>query len=86
MSELDAYEDSDIKILLQLHNMAAVDPRKAVEAKDIAKILMMKVEELTSRLIDLAKRGYVVSLQDEVGNRRFHLTGLGVIKVASLFS
>ncbi|MEM2841686.1 MAG: hypothetical protein QW201_00020 [Thermoproteota archaeon] len=86
MAELGTYEDADIEILLQLHNMAAVDPDKAVEAKDVAKILMMKIEESTSRLVDLAKRGYVAFLQDDVGNKRFHLTGLGMIKVASLFS
>lgn len=86
MAEFGASEDVDIEILLQLHNMAAVRPEKAVEAKDIAKMLAMKIEELTSRLIDLASRGYVGSLQDDAGASRFHLTGLGVIKVASLFS
>lgn len=86
MAELGAYEDTDTKILLQLHNLAAVDPGKAVEAEDVAKILVVKPEELTPRLLDLANRGYVASFQDKVGKRKFHLTGLGVIKIESLFS
>jgi DNA-binding MarR family transcriptional regulator len=86
MTGLDAYEDADVRILLQLHNLAAVDAGKAVEAEDVAKLLMIKPEELTCRLLDLVNKGYVASFQDRVGRRRFHLTGLGVIKIESLFS
>lgn len=87
MSEPDvSSSDVDIKILLQLHNMAAVRSDKAVEAEDVAKTLTIKIEELASRLVELARGGYVISLEDEAGNQRFHLTGLGMIKVASLFS
>ncbi|NHV99168.1 MAG: hypothetical protein HA496_05885 [Thaumarchaeota archaeon] len=86
MAEPNAYEDADVKILLQLHNLAAVEPGKAVEAEDVAKILMINPEELIHRLFDLASRGYVASLQDRVGRKKFHLTGLGLIKIESLFS
>jgi hypothetical protein len=86
MTGLDAHEDADVRILLQLHNLAAVDPGKAVEAEDVAKLLMIKPEELTYRLFDLVSKGYVASFQDKVGKRKFHLTGLGVIKIESLFS
>lgn len=86
MAEPGAYEDADMKILLQLHNLAAVDPVKAVEAEDVAKTLMVKPEELTYRLLDLVSRGYIAFFKDKVGKRRFHLTGLGVIKIESLFS
>lgn len=85
MAEIEA-PSKDIEILLQLHNMAAVRPEKAVGANEVARILMMKSEELDSRLADLAEKGYVTSFLDELGIRRFHLTGIGIIKVASLFS
>ncbi len=78
--------DIEVEILLQLHNMAAVRPDRAVSAEEVAKTLKIKIEELASKLGELAKGGYVISLRDEEGNQRFHLTGLGMIKVSSLFS
>ncbi len=87
MAESDVSSgDIDVKILLQLHNMAAVRPDKAVKVEDVAKTLTIRIEELISRLAELVRGGYVISLRDEAGNQRFHLTGLGMIKVASLFS
>jgi DNA-binding MarR family transcriptional regulator len=76
----------DFEILLQLHNMAAVEPEKAVEARDVAKILLMKIEDLTSKLASLITQGYVALSQDEAGLKKFYLTRLGIIKVASTFS
>jgi hypothetical protein len=49
-------------------------------------MLQVDVNEVTQILDRHVSEGYAVSFTDHEGNRRYHLTSRGIIRVCSLFS
>lgn len=74
------------KLLLSMHNLCIVRPEIAKTGEEIASSLKLAVENALSILADHEARGYVRSLIDSMGARRFYLTSMGMIKVCSSFT
>jgi len=76
----------EIRILVLLHVLAAVEAERATSATELSNMLQMRTEEvrrLLKRLIDL---GYVQTVRDNLRRVRYYLTKPGIIKACSLFS
>jgi hypothetical protein len=74
------------RILHLLHNLAAVNPDNAKTLPELAQLS----QEPAERLQDLLKReeasGHVKSLSDEKNERRYYLTGLGILRAVSMLT
>jgi len=74
------------KLLLTLHNLCAIHPEKAKKTNELAQILQVDIGQIDSILGKQESEGYAKSFMDEEGNKRYYLTGTGIIKVCSLFT
>ena len=74
------------RILHLLHNLAAVNPENAKSLPELAEL----VKEPTGAIRDLLSReeasGHVKSLSDEKSEKRYYLTGLGILRAVSLLT
>jgi glycosyltransferase involved in cell wall biosynthesis len=76
----------DMKILVLLHVLGAVNAEHAMVMRELADILGMRYARLRALLTALAIAGYVDSYIDNVRRVRYYLTKQGIIKACSLFS
>jgi hypothetical protein len=76
----------DMKILVLLHVLGAVNAEHAMVMRELADILGMTYARLRALLTALAIAGYVDSCIDNVRRVRYYLTKQGIIKACSLFS
>lgn len=74
------------KLLLLLHNLCAIRPDKAKKSDEVARVLQLDIGEVDGILSKHEAEGYAKSFTDSEGNRRYYLTGIGIIKVCSLFT
>lgn len=74
------------KVLITLHNFCATRGEWARRSDELAQVLQVDVNEVNRILDGYVSEGYVVSFTDHEGNKRYHLTGTGIIRVCSLFS
>ena len=74
------------RLLIALHNLCATSAGWAKRSDELAQILQADVSEVNRILDGHVSEGYVVSLADHEGNKRYHLTSKGIIRVCSLFS
>ncbi|MEM2912430.1 MAG: hypothetical protein QW146_07995 [Candidatus Bathyarchaeia archaeon] len=83
------YEDrlspSD-KTLLILHNLCATHQDMAKRSDELAQVLQRDINEVNQILSKHEADGYVRSLVDNEGNRRYYLTNVGIIRVCSIFT
>jgi predicted transcriptional regulator len=74
------------RILHLLHNLAAVNPENAKSLPELAEL----AQEPTERIRDLLKNeetsGHVKSVSDGKSERRYYLTGLGILRAVSLLT
>jgi DNA-binding IclR family transcriptional regulator len=74
------------RILHLLHNLAAVNPESAKSLPELAQL----AQEPTNTIRDILKSeeasGHVKSLSDEKSERRYYLTGLGILRAVSLLT
>jgi hypothetical protein len=82
---LEAYP-AEFKILILLHVLGAVDRDHARSARDMAKMLKMKVDEILLELQKLLNSGYAETYKDQLRGLLYYLTEKGIIKACSLFS
>lgn len=74
------------RLLLTLHNLCATYPDMAKKTDELAQILRIDMNEVDSILSRHESEGYAKSFIDDEGNKRFYLTGVGIIKICSLFT
>jgi glycogen(starch) synthase len=76
----------ELKILVLLHILAAVDSEHALSAAELSNMLQMGVQEVRKLLRRLTDLAYVETLRDGFRRLRYYLTKRGIIKACSLFS
>ncbi len=75
-----------MRVLLILHNLCATNQEMAKKPDELAQVLQTNVNEVNQILDRHVSEGYAVSFTDNEGNRRYCLTGTGMIKVCTLFT
>lgn len=73
------------KPLLYMHNLGAVNAKRAKKLSELAAILSLSVEELKRLLGRSEAQGYVESTALE-GETAYYLSPKGIIKVCACFS
>ena len=76
----------DDKILLLMHNLSLVHREIAWTSLEIAKNASISEDYLISMLKQLEARGYVRSFSDADGEKKYYLTGIGIIKISTEFT
>jgi glycogen(starch) synthase len=76
----------ELKILVLLHILAAVDSEHALSAAELSNMLQKRVDEVRKLLRQLIDLEYVETLKDGSRRLRYYLTKRGIIKACSLFS
>jgi hypothetical protein len=74
------------RVLITLHNLCATRGEWARGSDELAQVLQVDVNEVNRILDGYVSEGYVVSFADHEGNKRYHLTSTGIIRVCSSFS
>jgi len=74
------------RLLLILHNLCATDPSMAKKPDELAQMLQMNTNEVDNLLNRHESEGYAKSFTDNEGNKRYYLTGIGIIKVCTVFT
>lgn len=74
------------KPLLYMHNLGAVNAKRAKKVEELAGILSMGIDELRRLLGFNETQGYVESITFETGEKAYYLSPKGIIKVCSCFS
>jgi hypothetical protein len=73
------------KILQTMHNLCATAPELARKSEELAQMLQMAVDEIEKTLEKFKLDGFVESHWD-AENKKYYLTGRGIIKVCSIFT
>lgn len=74
------------KILQTLHNLCATAPDLARRSEELAQVLQIDLIEVEKILDGYKAEGFVASLMDNEGKKRYYVTGRGIIKVCALFT
>ena len=74
------------KLLMIMHNTSAVRPENARSTDDLSKLIQISEDDILIILNDFEKDGYLESVTDQNANRKFYLTGKGILKVCSYFT
>jgi DNA-binding MarR family transcriptional regulator len=74
------------RVLMALHNMCATDPGMAKKSDELAQVLEIDRNQVDDLLNRQESEGYAKSFTDNEGNKRYYLTGTGIIKVCSVFT
>jgi predicted transcriptional regulator len=74
------------KVLQTLHNLCATAADLARKSEEVARIIQRDQTEIESILDRYKSEGFAESFYDNEGNKRYYLTGRGIIKVCSLFT
>jgi glycosyltransferase involved in cell wall biosynthesis len=81
----DKYPE-ELRILVLLHILAAVDSEHAISAAELSHVFRMRIEEVRKLLQRLIDPGYVETFRDNFRRLRYYLTERGIIKACSPFS
>jgi predicted transcriptional regulator len=76
----------EVKILLLMHIIGAVNEENAKRPAELAELLEMDVAKVHDLLRKLLVSGYVVRFKDSLRRFRYYLSRLGIVKVCSVFS
>jgi DNA-binding MarR family transcriptional regulator len=74
------------KLLLIMHNLCAVRPEISRTSNELSKAIDMTTENIIGILNRFESEGYVKSIIDQNGQKKFYLTGRGILKVCSSFT
>jgi glycosyltransferase involved in cell wall biosynthesis len=77
---------AEMRILLLMHVLGALDEENAKRPAELADILGMDAKTLHGLLQNLLDSGYIVSFKDDLRRLRYYLTKLGIVKALSAFS
>jgi len=74
------------RILMTLHNLCATYRDSAKKSTELAESLQIDAGETDRILSKYESEGYTKSFIDSSGNRRYYLTGAGIIRICSYFT
>ena len=74
------------RILYLLHNLAAVNPDNAKTLPELAQLAQEPSETLQDLLKGEEAVGHVKSLSNGQSERRYYLTGLGILRAVSMLT
>lgn len=74
------------RVLHLLHNLAAVSPDNAKPLTDLAQLTQEPAETIQRLLIEEEAFGHVKTLKDGDTDPRYYLTGLGILRAASMLT
>lgn len=74
------------RLLLVMHNLGMVHESKSQIINELANQAKIPSEQLAEFLRKHEESGYVKSIKDNRGLKRFFLTGKGIIRVSSTFT
>jgi predicted transcriptional regulator len=74
------------RVLHLLHNLAAVNPGNAKSVTELAQLTQEPAETIQSLLREEETSGHVKSLRDGNTELRYYLTGLGILRAASMLT
>ena len=74
------------RVLHLLHNLAAVNLDNAKSLTELAQLTQEPAETIHSLLIEEETSGHVKSLRDGKTELRYYLTGLGILRAASMLT
>jgi hypothetical protein len=73
-------------ILHALHNLAAVNPDNAKSLSELAQVTHEPGDRIKDLLETEEASGHVKSLSDGKTDRRYYLTGLGILRAISMLT
>jgi hypothetical protein len=73
-------------VLHLLHNLAAVNPDNAKSLTELAQLAQEPPETIQSLLREEETAGHVKTLRDSSTELRYYLTGLGILRAASMLT
>ena len=76
----------DMRILLSMHILGAVDRENAKRPAELAELLGISVAKLHGLLQKLLNSGYLECYRDDLRRLRYFLTKQGIVRVCSAFS
>ncbi len=74
------------RLLLTLHNFGIVNEKVGKTDNELVQIGGISVEQLRDILNTHETAGYLESITDRNGSKRYFLTGKGIIRVSSAFT
>jgi len=74
------------RVLHLLHNLAAVNPDNAKSLTELAQLTQEPAETIQSLLREEETSGHVKSLRGDNTDLRYYLTGLGILRAASMLT
>lgn len=74
------------RLLLTMHNLCAVRPEIAKTEEELTNIIPIALDNAQNILNGFEREGYVKSIVDHQGRKRFYLTGMGILRVCSSFT
>lgn len=83
MSEISSASE---RLLELMHNMGMVGPQNARATTELGSLLNIPFDEAATILAGHEKDGYVASFMDAEHNRKYYLTGKGILKACSAFT
>lgn len=74
------------RLLLIMHNLGLVRPELAKPAPELIANALSTAENIPETFAKHEAEGYIASILDREGNRRYYLTPRGILKVCSSFT
>lgn len=74
------------RVLHLLHNLAAVSPDNAKSLTELAQLTQEPPETIQNLLREEETSGHVKILRDSNTEQRYYLTGLGILRAASMLT
>ena len=74
------------RVLHLLHNLAAVNPDNAKSITELAQLTQEPPETIQNLLKEEEVSGHVKTLKDGDTELRYYLTGLGILRAASMLT
>ncbi len=74
------------RLLLIMHNLGLVRPELAKPAQELIVNTLSATEKVMDVFEKYEAEGYIASVLDGDGNRRYYLTPRGILKVCSSFT
>jgi len=74
------------RVLHALHNLAAVNPNNARTLPELAEATQEPADAIRDLLSTEEQTGHIKSVTDAKSERRYYLTGLGILRAVSMLT
>jgi len=75
----------EFKVLSMMHNIGAITPERSLTADELSQWTGIDVSTVNAYLHKLREGGYVEFIEIS-GIKKYHVTGIGIMKVLTLYS